>query len=106
MKLNEMGGLAIGVVRTGLFAAIAKELEAFDPLLFRRKGGDELYGNMQQRIVNGESVSDVLTTSLLCKGFTMDMLTVALARGYVICKLKFPEVSDLELLLQKEIIIQ
>jgi hypothetical protein len=39
------------------------------------------------------------------KGLTEDMLTEALAIGFVKAKLRFPEVSDMEVLLQESAIV-
>ena len=105
MRVRDMGQLTVPIIRSGLFAAIAEELVKFKPDIFTNESGEALYAEMRQRIVNGESISDVMTTSLMDKGFTEDMLTVALAIGFVRAKLRFPEVSDMEVLLQNAAIV-
>ena len=105
MKVKDMGQIGIPIVRAGLFAAIGEQIVRFKADIFTGESGEFLYATMRQRIVNGESISDVLTTSLMDKGFTEDMLTEALAIGFVKAKLRFPEVSDMEVLLQDAAIV-
>lgn len=105
MRIRDMGQLTMPIIRAGLFASIAEEIVKFKPGIFTNESGEALYAEMRQRIMNGEPVSDVLISSLLDKGLTTDMLTVALAIGFVKAKLRFPEITDMEVLLQESAIV-
>ena len=105
MRIRDLGQFGIPTIRAGLFASIGEQIVRFKPDIFTGESGEQLYTEMRKRIVSGESVSDVLTTSLLDKGLTEDMLTESLAIGFVKTKLRFPDITDLEVLLQESAIV-
>ena len=105
MRIRDLGQFGIPTIRAGLFASIGEQVVRFKPDIFTGESGEQLYTEMRKRIVSGESVSNVLTTSVLDKGLTKDMLTVSLAVGFVKTKLRFPDITDMEDMLQESAIV-